>query len=132
MKSDASRRDLPLSPGMAERLWALGADRPGTDRVFTTDAGTPLSDRNVAQRILAPAAKAAKVEWATFHTFRHTCASLLFEAGRDVAQVSAWLGHADPGFTLRTYVHLMDEGVGDAAFLDAAVTVGGESERLVS
>ena len=24
-----------------------------------------------------------------------------------------------PAFTLRTYVHLMDEGIGDAAFLDA-------------
>jgi hypothetical protein len=28
---------------------------------------------------------------------------------------------ADPGFTLRTYVHLMDEGVGDAEFFDVAV-----------
>jgi hypothetical protein len=43
----------------------------------------------------------------------------LFEAGRDVKQVAAWLGHADPAFTLRTYVHLMDNGVGDADFLDA-------------
>jgi hypothetical protein len=32
------------------------------------------------------------------------------------------LGHADPSFTLKTYVHLMDEGVGDASFLDSAVT----------
>jgi integrase len=57
--------------------------------------------------------------WVGFHSFRHTCASLLFESGKNVKQVAAWLGHADPGFTLRTYVHLMDEGVGDAAFLDA-------------
>ena len=57
----------------------------------------------------------------TFHTFRHTCASLLFEEGRNVKQVQEWLGHADPGFTLRTYVHLLDEGIGDADFLDAAV-----------
>ena len=28
------------------------------------------------------------------------------------------IGHADPGFTLRTYVHLMDDGLGDAAFFD--------------
>jgi hypothetical protein len=41
--------------------------------------------------------------------------------GRDIKQVSAWLGHADAGFTLRVYVHLMDEGVGSAAFLDEAV-----------
>jgi site-specific recombinase XerC len=57
----------------------------------------------------------------SFHTFRHTCASLLFEAGRNVKQVQAWLGHADPGFTLKTYIHLMDSGVGGADFLDHAV-----------
>lgn len=57
----------------------------------------------------------------TFHTFRHTCASLLFDNGRNIKQVQEWLGHADPGFTLRTYVHLMDKGVGNADFFDAAV-----------
>ena len=45
--------------------------------------------------------------------------------GRDVKQVTAWLGHADPAFTPRTYVHLMDGGVGDAAFMDDAVTKSG-------
>ena len=35
--------------------------------------------------------------------------------------LAAWLGHADPAFTLRTYVHLMDDGTGDAAFLDTVV-----------
>jgi integrase len=59
-----------------------------------------------------------------FHTFRHTCASLLFEAGRNVKQVQEWLGHATPSFTLETYVHLMDEGIGDAAFMDQAVGNG--------
>jgi integrase len=73
---------------------------------------------------LVPATEAAGLEWVTFHTFRHTCAFLLFEAGRDVKQVSAWLGHADPAFTLRTYIHLMDEGIGDAGFMDDAIKVG--------
>lgn len=36
-------------------------------------------------------------------------------------QVQAWLGHADPGFTLSTYIHLMDAGVGSAAFFGQAV-----------
>ncbi len=31
----------------------------------------------------------------SFHTFRHTCASLLFEQGRNVKQVAEWLGHAE-------------------------------------
>jgi integrase len=47
-----------------------------------------------------------------FHAFRHTCASLLFAEGRNVKQVAAWLGHADPSFTLRVYVDLLDEGKG--------------------
>jgi len=47
-----------------------------------------------------------------FHAFRHTCASLLFAEGRNVKQVAAWLGHADPSFTLRVYVDLLDEGLG--------------------
>jgi hypothetical protein len=38
--------------------------------------------------------------------------------------VSKWLGHADPAFTLRTYVHLMDGGLGGAAFFDQAVQGG--------
>jgi integrase len=63
-----------------------------------------------------------------FHTFRHTCASLLFDQGRNVKQVAEWLGHADPSFTLRTYVHLIDDGVGAADFFDEAVATTGEGK----
>jgi Phage integrase family len=73
--------------------------------------------------------------WVAFHTFRHTSASLLFEGGKNVRQVAAWLGHSDPSFTLKTYVHLVDEGVGAADFLDAAVRVyreGSEDRELLA
>jgi integrase len=106
---------------MAPSLWELGADRPGTDRVFASPEGFPLRANNLHRRVLAPARERASLPWVTPHSFRHTCASLLFEDGRNIKQVAAWLGHADPGFTLKTYVHLMDDGVGDAAFMDAAV-----------
>ena len=33
--------------------------------------------------------------WVSFHSFRHTCASLLFEAGKSIKQVQEWLGHAN-------------------------------------
>lgn len=136
LKSKDGKRDVPLSPGMAQRLQALRRDsyRGPEAPVFASKAGTPLRPENVYRRALAPAAirvgfkievevKGSKKERSTvsFHTFRHTCASLLFEAGRNVKQVQAWLGHADPGFTLSTYIHLMDEGMGSASFLDRAV-----------
>jgi hypothetical protein len=39
--------------------------------------------------------------------------------------VSEWLGHADPSFTLSTYIHLLDDGIGGAEFFDEAL--GGQS-----
>jgi integrase len=120
LKSKRGKRDVPLSPGMVERL---RMKRPtvhsGGAPVFVTIAGTELNRANVASRILKPTAKTAGVPWASFHSFRHTCASMLFEEGRNVKQVAEWLGHADPAFTLRTYVHLLDDGVGNADFFDS-------------
>ncbi|MFF4649359.1 tyrosine-type recombinase/integrase [Streptomyces sp. NPDC001380] len=41
------------------------------------------------------------------HALRHFYASVLLDAGENIKALSAYLGHADPGFTLRTYTHLM-------------------------
>ncbi len=68
-----------------------------------------------------PAQRAA-LEPLGFHVFRHTCASLLFDAGRNLKQIQEWLGHHDPAFTLSTYVHLIDKGLGDADFFDDALS----------
>jgi hypothetical protein len=42
-----------------------------------------------------------------FHVLRHTFASVALAAGETITQLAAWLGHSDPAFTLRTYVHFM-------------------------
>lgn len=118
-----SRREVPLSPGMARRLWVHteGGKRQNDAPLFPNTRGGRLSESNLRYRVLDRARQRVDLPWVTFHTFRHTCASLLFEAGKDVKQVSEWLGHADAAFTLRTYVHLMDAGLGEAEFLDEAV-----------
>jgi integrase len=43
------------------------------------------------------------------HVMRHTAASAWLAAGVDIRTVAEYLGHADPGFTLRTYSHLMPD-----------------------
>jgi integrase len=123
LKSGAGRRDIPLSPGMARRLRERRRDHYKGPKapVFASSVGTPLIRGKIAERVLNPARASVGMEWVSFHNFRHTCASLLFSEGRNIKQVQEWLGYSDPGFTLRTYVHLMDAGVGDAAFLDAAI-----------
>ena len=41
------------------------------------------------------------------HALRHFYASVLLDAGESIKAVSEYLGHSDPGFTLRTYTHLL-------------------------
>ena len=106
---------------MVQRLWPLCAGRPQDEPLFVSGRGGRLHESNARGRVLEPARERAGLPWVTFHSFRHTCASLLFDVGKNVKQVSEWLGHADPAFTLRTYVHLMDDGLGAADFLDGAI-----------
>jgi integrase len=41
------------------------------------------------------------------HALRHFYASALLDAGENSKALASHLGHADPGFTLRVYTHLM-------------------------
>lgn len=118
-----SRRELPLAPGMARRLWPLAAGRPEDAPLFPNARGGRLSESNLRYRVLEPVRERVGLTWVTFHSFRHTCGSLQLEAGRTVVQVSKWLGHADVQTTHNTYLHLMDDGLGDADFLDEAIAV---------
>lgn len=57
------------------------------------------------------------------HDLRHTHASLLLAAGVPVHVVAQRLGHADPGFTMRVYGHLLPRQQRDAAELVAGMVV---------
>lgn len=115
LKSKYARRDLPIPLDLADRLAALKA--PDDRLVFRSRergevGGGPLDPDNLYDRVLSPACGEAGVEWAGFHTFRHTVASRLFAAGRNAVQVQRWLGHHSPSFTLDTYIHLLDADLG--------------------
>jgi integrase len=126
-KSKYGRRDVPLSHELVIDLrhFRSRAERSGgTDLVFSSADGRPLHDRNLSARMLKPAAGEAGVPWAGWHTFRHTCASLLFARGANAVQVQRWLGHHSPGFTLQTYVHLLDKDLGEPLDLTAEMAQG--------
>jgi integrase len=67
------------------------------------------------------------------HALRHFYASTALHEGETIKAVSEYLGHADPGFTLRTYTHLMDGSAErtrraiDAAFREGTPTDEGTS-----
>ena len=43
------------------------------------------------------------------HALRHFYAGTALHEGEAIKAMSEYLGHADPGFTLRTYTHLMEK-----------------------
>ena len=46
------------------------------------------------------------------HALRHFYASVLLDAGENIKALSQYLGHSNPGFTLRVYTHLMPNSEG--------------------
>jgi integrase len=49
------------------------------------------------------------------HDARHTCGTLMHMQGVPIVVISQWLGHGDPAFTMRTYVHSQDDALKIAA-----------------
>lgn len=68
-----------------------------------------------------------------FHVTRHTFASIVLQSGETITQLAAWLGHSDPAFTLRTYVHFMPKsGSKGLAALGEWVAPGANGPGAVS
>jgi integrase len=125
-KSRHSRRDVPLDGDLALALRDRRRDSEwpnDDDLVFPVGNGSPIMPGNLRRRVLKPIAQEAGVPWVGFHTFRHTCATLLFAQGRNAVQVQRWLGHHSAAFTLATYVHLLDGDLGEPLALGGANAV---------
>jgi integrase len=55
-----------------------------------------------------------------YHALRHFYASEQLEASESVVSLARWLGHSDPGFTLRKYAHFLPRaGARGSAAIDA-------------
>lgn len=91
--------------------WEHPDGQPVTHQlVLTTPVGAPLSRKNFNRQVWEPALREAGVPLARengMHALRHYYASVLLDAGESIKALSEYLGHTDPGFTLRTYTHLM-------------------------
>ncbi len=98
-KSESSKRTIPLTDPVLERLRKLKGDKP---YIFGEDK--PLDPRTMQQRFKR-LLKEAGVDDRNFHTLRHVFATNCIENGMDVKALSEILGHADVKITLNRYVH---------------------------
>ena len=109
--SVALRRALAVQK--SERL-ALGPDYGAGEHVLCDEAGRPYHPDTISDywRALCTEAQVPSIR---LHDARHTCGTLMHMQGVPIVVISQWLGHADPAFTMRTYVHSQDDALNIAA-----------------
>ncbi|WP_406485331.1 tyrosine-type recombinase/integrase [Streptomyces sp. NBC_01563] len=128
-------RDVPLPDPVAEALkghierfppaeitlpWMRSNGQPVTKRlifsgpngghVWRTSLNEDLWKPALASVGVIPKAKSREHAAARehgMHALRHFYASVLLDAGESIKAVSEYLGHSDPGLTLKVYAHLM-------------------------
>jgi integrase len=119
-------REVPLAESVAQRLdehlreyppvvvtlpWDVPEGKLVSVRLILYGKTGVALDRNYFnENFWWPAAKAAGLTRERkngMHALRHFYASTLLDAGESIKALAAYLGHSDPGFTLRTYTHLM-------------------------
>lgn len=115
-KNASSFRSFPLVPEAIEifrkageekvrNRRAFGKEYVENDYVFTWPDGRPFSPDYVSkhfQKLL----KQNDLPHIRFHELRHSCASLLLNAGFTLKDVQEWLGHSDIKMTANVYGHL--------------------------
>jgi integrase len=112
-KTERSRRTVPLLPMVVEALRPIRKaylrKPPPLDQglVFCTPSGSPLDAAKVS-RAFGRALERAGMPRVRFHDLRHGAATLLLEAGVDLATVGAILGHSNIATTVDIYGHLTD------------------------
>ncbi|MFS8104624.1 site-specific integrase [Lentzea alba] len=120
-------RQVPVSSGVLEQLddhlemfeavpVSLPWDQPNGQLVavnllISKESGKPYSGDLFNKVVWTPAFKRAGLTYTNrqdgMHAMRHLYASILLARGVSVKELADFLGHEDPGFTLRTYTHLM-------------------------
>lgn len=109
VKTDASDRKIDIGPAMMKELkkWKLACPPNKLNLVFPNEAGEPINHSNLVKRYFIPALEKAKIDKMTWHSMRHTYASLLIEQGENIKYVQTQLGHSSPTVTWNVYAHLM-------------------------
>ena len=130
-KTRRGRRTVSLDPEtvailrahrrrQSEERLAWGKRYHAGDLVFAREDGSPIHPERWT-RMLKAHARAAGLPDLHPHTLRDTAATLQTVGGVDIGTVSDRLGHADPGFTLRTYRQPVKEAEKRAALTMASL-----------
>jgi integrase len=121
LKTKASRKPVPLDPAVVDALNAyrrLSPYNQPEDWIFASikmKGSVPVWPSCLMADYIHPAAKAAGVtKHISWHTFRHSYATMLKGNGEDIKTVQESLRHANCSITLDTYTQAIPAAVRNA------------------
>lgn len=108
-KKSLRKIDLPQQLVQELKVWKLKCPVSEHDLVFPGLEGGIANHVNIANRHFYPALRRAGLRHVSFHSLRHSNASLRIQAGQNIKYVSDQLGHSTIKITLDVYGHLFDD-----------------------
>lgn len=115
LKTDSSRRSIPISEQQAEFLKQYKENqKPKSNIVVANSQGNFMMKRNV-RRAMKRICERAGVKEITFHELRHTHATLMLEMNEHIKIVQQRLGHVKAETTVNIYSHVRPQVHHDSA-----------------
>jgi integrase len=110
-KSKYSVRKVDIPEHLAQEIkkWRLVSPKNEHDLVFPDPRGKPVSHGGITKRHFEPALERAGLRHVSFHSLRHTNASMRITSGQNVKFIQNQLGHSSIKVTLDVYGHLFDD-----------------------
>lgn len=111
-KNKSSVRLISLDQRTIDLLSEYREMNPTTTFIFESPEGKPIPS-SLPRKWLLQIVKGTDVRPIKIHGFRHTHASLCFEAGMTLKQVQHRLGHSDLKTTMNVYTHITKQAKDD-------------------
>jgi integrase len=124
-KTETSRRELPLDPGLVAALrrakaqqaadkLQYGSEYCNSGYVAVDGVGRPYRPDSLT-RMWTNVTKAAGVKHIKLHEARHSCGTAMHLRKVPLAVIAAWLGHHDASITARIYTHSQPQALSEAS-----------------
>lgn len=119
LKTSTSHRNISIPDVLINHLKELKeADINSINDLIIKDRNNFMANpRNVSMEFTKKVSKYKNLKQISFHSLRHTHATLLIFNGENIKVVSDRLGHKDISVTLNTYTHVMEDMKKNTAIL---------------
>ena len=105
------RAHLGECAGSMNTIWRVSGERLCRDPRYGPPSRYHLHESVIQREVVRVARRAELVKRVSCHTFRHSFATHLMEAGYDIRTVQELLGHADVRTTM-VYTHVLNRPLG--------------------